>query len=169
MTERTMNPLDSRPGPEFHAFRVTSRALISAERIVFTIVGLLLFFAALALAWRSVAILIALFAGPGPTVIDTAARFLDIILLILMIAEIAYTVTLSVRVGVLSPEPFLIVGLIAVIRRILVITVQEVQPPAGAGVSGIASSSVEVAILTLVVIAFVFAIHLLRRGRRPVV
>jgi hypothetical protein len=150
---------------ELPVVRATSRILIGAERIIFALVGLLLFFAAVALAYRSVFTLISLYAGPEATLIDTAAQFLDIILLILMIAEIAYTVTLSVRVGLLSPEPFLIVGLIAVIRRILVITVQEVNPPVVATAS-IPASSVEVGILTLVVMAFVFAIYLLRRGRR---
>ena len=154
------------PKVEIAAFRATSRALVGAERVIFAVVGLLLFLAALALAWRSASTLLALFAGPEPSIIDTAARFLDLILLILMIAELAYTVTLSVRIGVLSPEPFLIVGLIAVIRRILVITVQEVQPPAHQTAAGIASSSIDVALLTLVVIAFVFAIYLLRRSRR---
>jgi uncharacterized membrane protein (DUF373 family) len=49
---------------------------------------------------------------------------LDRILLILMIAEILYTVQVSFREHTLSPEPFLIVGLIAATRRILVITAE---------------------------------------------
>jgi len=69
-----------------------------------------------------------LFVAPQAGVIEITSQFLDLILLILMIAEIAYTVTASARGGALSPRPFLIVGLIAVIRRVLVITVQEVQP-----------------------------------------
>lgn len=147
------------------AFRVIGGALVGAERTIFTIIGVLLFVAAIALAWRSVDTLVALFRGPAASLIDTAAQFLNIVLLILMIAELVYTVTLSVRVGVLSPEPFLIVGLIAVIRRILVITVQEVAPQPVKG-AGLANSSVEVALLTLVVIAFVFAVYLLRRSQR---
>jgi hypothetical protein len=147
------------------AFRVIGRALVGAERTIFTIIGVLLFVAAIALAWRSVDTLVALFSGPAASLIDTAAQFLNIVLLILMIAELVYTVTLSVRVGVLSPEPFLIVGLIAVIRRILVITVQEVAPQPVKG-AGLANSSVEVALLTLVVIALVFAVYLLRRSQR---
>jgi uncharacterized membrane protein (DUF373 family) len=47
---------------------------------------------------------------------------LDRMLLILMIVELLYTVQVSFREHTLVPEPFLIVGLIAVTRRILVVT-----------------------------------------------
>ncbi|TAM84966.1 hypothetical protein EPN42_16310 [bacterium] len=134
------------------------------ERVVFSVVGVLLFAAALTLSIRSLAVLYALIIGPAGSAIRLTAAFLDLVLLVLMIAELGYTVSLSLRGAVLSPEPFLIVGLIAVIRRILVITVQEVQDKATtAGINMIPQSTIELAILTLVVIAFVFAIFLLRR------
>jgi Phosphate-starvation-inducible E family len=49
---------------------------------------------------------------------------LDRILLILMIVEILYTVQVSVREHSLVPEPFLLVGLIATVRRLLVRTAE---------------------------------------------
>jgi uncharacterized membrane protein (DUF373 family) len=49
---------------------------------------------------------------------------LDKTLLILMIIEILYTVRVSYKEHTLSAEPFLTVGLIAAIRRILVISVE---------------------------------------------
>jgi hypothetical protein len=142
-----------------------SSGLISVERVVFIIVGLLLFVSAIALAWRSIAMLGLLFVAPQAGVIEITSQFLDLILLILMIAEIAYTVTASARGGALSPRPFLIVGLIAVIRRVLVITVQEVQPTGARPIGQIYSSSVDLALLTAVVLAFVFSLYLL--GRTP--
>jgi hypothetical protein len=60
---------------------------------------------------------------------------------------------------VLSPEPFLIIGLIAVIRRILVITVGETKTPTSGTVD---HSIAELAILTVVVIVFVGSIVVLR-------
>lgn len=45
-------------------------------------------------------------------------------LLIMMIIEILYTIRVSLREHVLNPEPFLIVALIAAIRRILIISVE---------------------------------------------
>ena len=81
------------------------------------------------------------------------------ILLVLMVVELAYTVLLSLRGSVLMAEPFLIVGLIAVIRRILVITVGEVGPSG----SSVSRNATELGILTGVVVVFVFSIFLLRR------
>ena len=49
---------------------------------------------------------------------------LDQILLILMVVEILYTVQVSFREHTLSPEPFLVVGLIAAVRRVLIITAE---------------------------------------------
>ncbi|MBV8728065.1 MAG: hypothetical protein JO233_09775 [Candidatus Eremiobacteraeota bacterium] len=152
-------------------------SLLWAERLVFFVVGVLLFVAALALAGRSIQILANLFstsvpntvAVPGsvPTTVSYTAEFLDMVLLILMIVEIAYTVSLSLRGAMLRAQPFLIVGLIAVIRRVLVLTVQEVRDR-GTLVGGglISRPNIELAALALVVMVFVVAIYLLR-NREP--
>jgi phosphate-starvation-inducible protein E len=62
---------------------------------------------------------------------------LDRILLILMIVEILYSVQVSFREHALVPEPFLIVGLIAAVRRILVLDrgILEADGARGARVS----------------------------------
>ena len=83
-----------------------------------------------------------------------------------MVVELAYTVMLSLGGIVLSAEPFLIVGLIAVIRRILVITVGEVQSSKPSSQLP-QNSAIELAILTGVVLAFVLSIAMLRRSRAP--
>ncbi len=49
---------------------------------------------------------------------------LDHILLVLLIVELLYTVQVSFREHALLPEPFLLVGLIAAIRRVLVLTAE---------------------------------------------
>jgi uncharacterized membrane protein (DUF373 family) len=49
---------------------------------------------------------------------------LDQLLLILMIIEILYTVQVSFREHLLVPEPFVLVAMIAAVRRILVITAE---------------------------------------------
>jgi nitroreductase len=53
---------------------------------------------------------------------ENIVQLLDRLLLILLIIEVMYTVQVSFREHSLAPEPFLIVGLIAVIRRLLVLT-----------------------------------------------
>ena len=52
---------------------------------------------------------------------------IDRLLFVLMVVEILHTVRVSFRSGTLVCEPFLIVGLIASIRRVLVITLESSQ------------------------------------------
>lgn len=136
-------------------------ALLWAERIIFFAVGVLLFVCALALAFRGVQVLGGLLSGSAADTVALTAQFLDIVLLILMIVEIAYTVSLSLRGAVLSAHPFLIVGLIAVIRRVLVLTVREVGNRSTTD-TWISRPTIELVVLALVVMVFVFAIYLLR-------
>lgn len=148
------------------------RVLIGAERAIFSFVGALFFIAAFALAVRAAAELWGLIAGPQTEIITAGTTFLDVMLLVLMMVELAYTVIVSLRGSVLAPEPFLIVGLIAVIRRMLVITIGNVNqsgpPAAGTGTSLISAGSqpTELGILTAVVVALVLSIVLLRRHPR---
>ena len=79
-------------------------------------------------------------------------------LLVLMIVELAYTVILSLRGTVLRPSRSCSSGLIAVIRRILVITIGEVNPNKLPAVNPSAAWSLSrsnSAILTAVVLALV--------------
>ena len=144
--------------PDGSAIRGAVTFLLWSERLVFFAIGVLLFGAALALLKQSAGILGSMFVGAGSPIVF-GSQFLDLILLVLMVVELAYTVLLSLRGSVLMAEPFLIVGLIAVIRRILVITVGEVGPSG----SSVSASAIELGILTGVVIVFVFSIFLLRR------
>ncbi len=58
-------------------------------------------------------------------------RVLDDLLVVLMLVEILHTVRISIHSHLPLAEPFLIVGLIASIRRILVITLEAGQPHQG--------------------------------------
>ncbi len=145
--------------------RLGVRYLRGVERLIFFIIGAMLFAAALALLSRALVVLWALCISPATETMSAGAAFLDVVLLVLMVVELAYTVVLSLRGVVLSAEPFLIVGLIAVIRRILVITVGEVK--GGSSSSQLTqNSAVELAILTGVVLAFVVSITMLRSRSR---
>lgn len=146
------------PSPNTFVARA-SLTLVWSERIVFFAIGLLLFAAAIALLKECFPILGAMFAGGHDVANEIGSQFLDVVLLVLMVVELAYTVILSLRGQVLSPEPFLIIGLIAVIRRILVITVGETKTPTSGTVD---HSIAELAILTVVVIVFVGSIVVLR-------
>jgi uncharacterized membrane protein (DUF373 family) len=100
-----------------------------------------------------------LFAGTLPgTMID----LLDRVLLVVMIVELLYTVQVSFREHTLAPEPFLIVGLIAGTRRILVLTT-EFAELAKTGGTAFRHAMLELALLTMMVLALVISLVLLRR------
>jgi phosphate starvation-inducible membrane PsiE len=87
---------------------------------------------------------------------------LDQVLLVFMIVEILYTVQVSFREHALIPEPFLIVGLIAGIRRVLVLTA-EFGDLLDRGPEAFRNGMIELGLLTVMVLALVVALVLLRR------
>jgi phosphate starvation-inducible membrane PsiE len=94
-----------------------------------------------------------------------AARVVDLldqILLVFMIVEILYTVQISFREHALIPEPFLIVGLIAAIRRVLVLTA-EFGDLMTKGDATFHNAMLELGLLTMMVLALVWALVLVRR------
>ncbi len=140
--------------------------LVGAERAIFAFVGALFFIAAFALAVRSTVDLGSMIWGPRDEIITAGTAFLNLMLLVLMMVELAYTVLVSLRGKVLSAEPFLIVGLIAVIRRILVITIGDVNSSTGAvgaqATGGLDAQPMTLGVLTAIVLALVGSIVLLR-------
>jgi phosphate starvation-inducible membrane PsiE len=94
-----------------------------------------------------------------------AARVVDLldqILLVFMIVEILYTVQISFREHALIPEPFLIVGLIAAIRRVLVLTA-EFGDLMTKGDATFHNAMLELGLLTMMVLALAWALVLVRR------
>jgi uncharacterized membrane protein (DUF373 family) len=91
---------------------------------------------------------------------------LDRMLLILLIVELLYTVQVSFREHALLPEPFLIVGLIAATRRILVVTAEfSVAEKTGAQQGRFRDGMLEIALLTIMIVALVGSLLMLRRVR----
>jgi hypothetical protein len=103
------------------------------------------------------------------TVVTQTLGVLNELLIVLMVVEILHTVRISIRSHVLVTEPFLVVGLIASIRRILVITLEAATLTKDGswtteGASGIFHSSmIELGLLGLLVLVLVVSITLLRR------
>ena len=93
----------------------------------------------------------------------------DRLLFVLMLAEILHTVRVSIRSGTLSCEPFLIVGLIASIRRVLVITLESSQAtpgkPTDTGHEHVFQASmIELGVLGGLIMVMVISIYLIRRA-----
>src|SRR6202140_1547767 len=103
------------------------------------------------------------------TVSSDILRVLDQLLLVLMLVEILHTVRITVRSHiVLAAEPFLLVGLIASIRRILVISLEMSALTKGDnwmanGESIFHASILELGLLVVLVLGLVFSITVLRR------
>jgi hypothetical protein len=91
-----------------------------------------------------------------------ALHMLDKLLLVLMLVELLYTVRVSLRTHTLLPEPFLLVGLIAGIRRVLVITA-EAWNMGDIDEAAFDRAMLELGILTGMTLAIVASVILLRR------
>ncbi len=90
---------------------------------------------------------------------------LDRILLIIIFVEVLYTVQVSFRQHILQPEPFLVVGLIAVTRRILVLTA-EMSKLAKETQEAFYNAMIELALLTILIISLVLCLRMLRQRDR---
>jgi hypothetical protein len=160
----------SEPSEVGRATRLSIELFHQIELVVYVALGVLLSVTAL-LSLGSAALL--LVEGMRDWS-GTRAIFIivDRLMFVLMLIEILHTVRGSVRSGALTPEPFLIIGLIASIRNVLVITLKS----SGVTAEGLASpegemlfrsSIVELAVLGVLILIFVVSIYLLRRGRAP--
>ena len=108
-----------------------------------------------------------------------AAQLLEVVdrlLFLLMLVEILHTVRVSMRSGKLTTEPFLIVGLIASIRRVLVITLQSSEITHAKDWSPekealFRASMIELGVLAMLILIMVVSIYLLHSahtdGRSP--
>jgi uncharacterized membrane protein (DUF373 family) len=99
------------------------------------------------------------------TLAENVVFLLDRILLIIIFVEVLYTVQVSFRQHILRPEPFLVVGLIAVTRRILVLTA-EMSKLAKETPEGFYNAMIELGLLTILIIALVLCLRMLRQQDR---
>jgi uncharacterized membrane protein (DUF373 family) len=82
-------------------------------------------------------------------------------LLLFIVAELLHTVRLTIRNRTLDAEPFLVVGLIASIRRVLIVTA-EAEKSFRWNVEGI-----ELLILAGLILVMATAVYVWRRSTRP--
>ncbi len=142
-------------------FQRVTAVLRAAESIVLTLIAIVLVALAVLLLGTSVKGMIGDM-GAG-TLANAGIEVLNSILLVMMIMEIVYTVTRSLESHTLVAEPFLIIGAIAAIRRMIIITaestnIQLTNPEAFRLIL------MELALLAATVVAMAFAIWILRRS-----
>jgi uncharacterized membrane protein (DUF373 family) len=147
------------PRPEARTW--IARAFTAVEDVVYIGLGLLLAAGALTLL-VSGAISYARSAVDGSLPTTTVA-LLDRVLLILLVVELLYTVQVSFREHALLPEPFLLVGLISAIRRVLVLTAEFGELHEKTGIAA-QHFVIELGVLTVLIIALAISLVLLRKG-----
>src|ERR1700686_5721843 len=157
----------SGPSEKDRTIRLSTGLFLRIELVVYVALGILLSVTAL-LALGSATLL--LWEGMRDWR-GTSAIFqiVDRLMFVLMLIEILHTVRGSVRSGALTPEPFLVVGLIASIRNVLVITLKSsgVTSEGHALVEGemlFRTSIVELGVLGALILVFVVSFYLPRRG-----
>ena len=137
-----------------------ARIFTVVEDVVYVGLGLLLAGCSLALLVSGLIIFGQnLIAGSLTT---NMVALLDRALLILLVVELLYTVQVSFREHALAPEPFLLIGLIAGIRRVLLLTAElaQVQQKSEAVFRYFI---VELVVLTVLIVALVVSLVLLRK------
>jgi flagellar biogenesis protein FliO len=148
----------------------TSRAsnyLGTSESVVLVAIGVALIMVAVLLLYASLHDLVLAAAG-GPAIIEhKAIEILNTILLVMMTMEIVYTVAISLKSHTLNAEPFLIIGSIAGIRRMLVITATSTDTENDP--AKFQNTLVELALLAATVVAMALAIWILRFSQRKYV
>lgn len=156
--------LNSTPSAEERVRSLILHSLTRIEDVVYAGLGILLGAAALWLLFTTMLSfgqsILARAMGPSQMV-----GLLDQLLLVLLIVELLYTVQVSFREHSLVAEPFLVVALIATIRKILVLTAQLPQMPEQAN-GPFQHMVIELLVLSGMVIVYVGSLILLQRHAR---
>lgn len=142
--------------------RGVAHYLAQAERFVLMLVAIVL--AILAIVLLGSGVLALAQATIEGTIQLHAIDILDTVLLVMMTMEIVYTVTLSLESHTLVAEPFLVIGAIAAIRRMLVITAEGTRLESNPAL--FQSTLLELALLGFIVLAMAGAIYILRRSQK---
>jgi uncharacterized membrane protein (DUF373 family) len=95
---------------------------------------------------------------------DAGVFLLDRVLLLFIITELLYTLRLVDRRGRILVEPFLFIGLIAVVRRILVVTAETDLKQ---GRAALTDFLIQIGALGALALVLALAIYLLRGSSAP--
>ncbi len=145
------------------------KLLIKAEDVIYLFTAVLLVVAALLLltltGYEFFSNLGGNFSNLDGNFSKELSRLLDSLLLVMMIVEILHTVGIMIKEHKLAIEPFLAIGIIAAVRRVLIIKAEQVHPtPEHAAVFKM--TMLELGILAGMILTLVLCIFLLRRHGR---
>ena len=95
--------------------------------------------------------------------LETALEVLDRVLLIFIFVELLITIQIIVRENQIVGEPFILIGLIAVVRRILLVTAEAGQTADPARFQDLIT---ELGVLAALILALAAALYVARRTQR---
>jgi phosphate starvation-inducible membrane PsiE len=151
-----LEAMTKRPWPT-----VAAGYLNTAESAVLVLIGVVLVVLALLLLESGVASMIR--SVHEGTIAHEAIEILNTVLLVMMTMEIVYTVAVSLQSHTLVAEPFLIIGVIASIRRMLVITATSTDNEHNPEIFH--NTLIELGLLAATVMALSVAIWVLRHSQ----
>ena len=123
MTDGSDKASRSKPDTPRHT-RLLDKAIEVAETIIYIGIAVLLFITAIALLVLAVTNTIALFGEDSASI---ALEVLDTLLLVFIVVELLFAVRATVTQRELLAEPFLLVGIIAAIKEIVVLSVKAAE------------------------------------------
>ena len=145
--------------PEEAYKRVVSGTLDAFERIAYVAIALALSVPIVMLVFSAA---ISMLEVSEVGVLETSLTVLDRVLLAFIFVELIDTVRVTVRErGIFIAEPFLLVGLIAVVRRILLLTAEIERVSA----EEFQNMLIELGVMTGLVIVLTVALYFTRRMR----
>ena len=117
------------------------------------------------------ATIVVLFASVGGSLLEvferdpleTALAVLDRVLLVFIFVELLITIQIIVRENQIVGEPFILIGLIAVVRRILLVTAEAGQTADPARFQDLIT---ELGVLAALILALAAALYVTRRTQR---
>ena len=139
--------------------RVVDRALVAGERLIYLGVGLLLFCSALA---ALVAVAYGLVTHASDGTLDAVADALDGLLLVFILVELLGGVRATLVKRSLVAEPFLVVGIIASIKEIIVASLALADASGAEFDEGVQ----KIGVLGVVVLLLSLSTFLVRRKER---
>jgi uncharacterized membrane protein (DUF373 family) len=146
---------------EPHVATAVRGGLALIEEVLYVIVGIALLAAGVLVVIGTVSGLVHEI-RTGQSSVGIGILLLDRILLMLIVAELIHTLRFVVLRGRIVVEPFLFVGLIAVVRRVLIITAElEQQTPAGRALT---NQLLELGLLGFLALTLAVSIFLIRRS-----
>jgi uncharacterized membrane protein (DUF373 family) len=162
MSKPAIAALERDSSPDSRRTGLLLGGLVRFEELLYAAVALLLAAAAVFVLVGTVHEL-AHAVSSGAGAVTTGVTVLDRILLTLIIAELVYTLRFVLRTHEIVVEPFLFIGLIAVVRRILIVTAQfERAPVAGRALTNLL---LELGLLGFLALALAIALALIHRYR----